>query len=299
MKEYSYYGAIPKGKADNNIIQGCAVLEGGAFRGLYTQGVLDALMEEGINMQTTVGVSAGAMSGLSYVSGQIGRSARYNLAYRHDRNYIGIGAIRREHGITGFHYLFEDLNYVEPFDLERFNDPSRRFIAQATDIETGHAVFFEKGKCSDIFDAVAASASVPYITEPVEINGRRYLDGGCAVKVPVDFALNENFEKILVVRTRNREYRKQHKAPDRIIRIEYKDYPEFKLDLQKEADNYNALSERLLKLEEEGRIFMIAPDTPVNISRFEGNLEKLGDLYWQGYDNARDDLPALKKYLGL
>lgn len=299
MKEYSDYDAIPRGRADSDIVQGCAVLEGGAFRGLYTQGVLDALMEEDINLQTTVGVSAGAMSGMNYVSGQIGRSARYNLAYRHDRNYIGIGAMRREHGITGFHYLFEDLDHVEPFDTERFNDPSRRFIAQATDIETGLPVYFEKGKCSSILDAVAASASVPYITEPVEIDGRRYLDGGCAVKIPVDFALKENFEKILVVRTRNRDYRKTSRAPERIIRIEYKNYPEFKRNLQKETDNYNALAERLLKFEEEGRIFMIAPDTPVNISRFEGDLEKLGDLYWQGYYNARDALPALKHYLGI
>ena len=108
-KIYSGIDQIPRKTADNTLTPGCLVLEGGGWKGLYTLGVLDALMEYGLNFSSVAGVSAGALSGLGYVAGEIGWGARIDLTYRHDRNYCGIGAFRRDHGITGFSYLFDDL----------------------------------------------------------------------------------------------------------------------------------------------------------------------------------------------
>lgn len=297
MEEYSGVRNIHAGSASNVIVPGCVVLEGGAWRGIYTQGALDAFMENDLNFETTIGVSAGAMSGFSYVAGQIGRSARINLTFRHDPNYCGIGAMRRDKGITGFSYCFNELSAEEPLNAERFYDPKRRFIAVATDIHTGKAEYFEKGKCQDIFQAIQASATVPYVSKPVDIQGKQYLDGGIAVKVPYEWALNEGFEKIVVIRTRDRSYRKPIHTPNKIIDREYRHYPHLRHELKEEGPKYNISLDRLDQLEKKGRIFVLAPSIPVTISRFEGNMEKLGDLYWLGYYDALDRMSDLKAYL--
>ena len=147
--------------ASDNLITGCLVLEGGAFRGLYTQGVLDYWMLNDINISDVIGVSAGALSAVAYVTGQIGRSARVNIGYRHDTNYIGVGAIRRAHSPINLDFLIHDYDRIEPLDMERFNDPRRRLVAVATDCGTGKTVYFERGKCSDMFTALKATATMP------------------------------------------------------------------------------------------------------------------------------------------
>lgn len=294
---YSGVSSLPSGHARDIIVPGCMVLEGGAWRGIYTQGALDFYMQNDINMAATIGVSAGAMSGLSYVSGQIGRSARINLSYRHDPNYYGLPALRQNHGITGFRFVFEDLKGEDPLDEAWFNDPRRRFIAQATDIETGQAVYFEKGKCSDINQGIRASATVPFLSQPVEIDGRKYLDGGIACKIPLDWAFNEGYDKIIVIKTQDHSYRKTSNMPEQLIRSFYHNYPAVMDDLMHEMENYNALCDRIDALEEEGRIFVLTPSSPIVIERFEKNMERLGELYWRGYNDASASFSKLQEYL--
>lgn len=299
MFVYSSLSQIPNGHINPDIIvPGCLVLEGGAFRGLYTQGALDAMMENDINVQTTIGVSAGALSGLSYVSGQIGRSARINLHYRHNPDYIGLGAMLHDHGVTGFTFAFEEYDRKEPLDRPVFNDPKRRFLAVATDIESGEPVFFEKGECSDTMKAIQASATVPYVSEPVELDGHLCLDGGCSCPIPVDWAMEQGFDKIMVIRTRDRAYRKTTPSPGPLIDAEYGKYPAFAQKLKTQLERYNALAEHINDLEQQGRVLVLAPEEPVNISRFEGDMEKLGALYWQGYREAMARMAEIKGYFG-
>lgn len=295
---YSGLDDLPCGNAREVIVNGLLVLEGGAWRGMYTQGALDAMMEDDLNLSAVVGVSAGALSGLSYVAGQIGRSIHLNLAYRHDPKYVGTGAMIRDHGVTGFSYLFDELSREWPLNEERFYDPARRFVAVATNIDTGEAEYFEKGKCHDIFRAIQASATVPYVSEAVEIDGKRYLDGGIAQKIPMDWALKQPEEKIILIRTRDREYRKPLHATNAFARIEYgKKYPNLMYDLYEESEHYNILLNRIEQLEETGRIYVLAPSRPVTIGRFEGDLEELGNLYWLGYNDAREHAREMKEYL--
>ena len=160
MKIYREIERIPTGRADESITPGALVLEGGGWKGLYTVGVLDAMMQENINFSSVVGVSAGALSALGYVAGQIGWGARIDLTYRHDRNYVGVGALRRDHGITGFSYLFEDIMKTMPLDEKRLYAANRRLAVSATNLLTGQVEYFEKGRC-DLYRAVQASAGVP------------------------------------------------------------------------------------------------------------------------------------------
>ena len=292
---------LPNGRADDAVTPGCLVLEGGAFRGVYTEGVTDMLMLAGLNFQTAVGTSAGALNGLNYISGQIGRAARLNLLYRHDQRYVGVTAMRHNKGVIGFDFMFSDeIDAVEPFDRDRLLRGDRRFLACVSNLRTGKAEYHEAGRCADIFQSARASASMPFLSRPVMLGADPYLDGGCCCKIPYQWALDAGFEKIVVVRTQHRDYRKDlsHHRAQNAARAVYHAYPEFAEALANSSANYNAQCEELLELERQGRIFMIAPSEPVHISRLEGDMEKLRALYDLGTQDMLEALPALRAYLG-
>ena len=297
-KVYSKIGQIPKGQASDKITEGCLVLEGGAFRGLYTQGFLDAMMVNDINMQCTVGVSAGALAGMNYVAGQIGRSARTNLGFRTDARYVGAQAFFHSGSILDVSFLLEDRELLEPFDEERFNRPERRFIAVTTNCLTGETAYFEKGKCSDIYKAVQASASMPLITPMVKIDGVPHLDGGCSCKTPYQWALDQGFEKIVVILTRELGFRKKEKESALHLKV-YHRYPAFAKKAARSDIDANRQYDEIEKLHGEGRLLRFAPSVPVTVSRLEKDLEKLGDLYWLGYRDGEAALGQLKEYLGI
>ncbi|MBR6950607.1 MAG: patatin family protein [Oscillospiraceae bacterium] len=295
MKTYSGIDRLPTGRAAERITRGCLVLEGGGWKGLYTLGVLDRMMEKGINLSSVVGVSAGALSALGYVSGQIGWGAGIDLTFRHDRNYCGIGAFRRDHGVTGFSYLFQDILKQRPIDEARLNDPARRLAVSATDLETGEVKYFEKGSC-DLYKAVQASASVPYVTRPVVIDGVPYLDGGCAEKIPFRWSETAGEKKIVVVRTRELSYRRKPGAP-RLAGWIYRKYPAFVRALGAANEEFNRTVDMLERKAAAGEIFLIAPSEPVKVSRFDGDMEKLGALYWLGYRDMERRQEELVRYL--
>lgn len=295
-KQFSRLDEIPRGVAPDTITPGCLVLEGGAFRGLYTQGVLDAWMEEGLNFQCTIGVSAGALAGLNYLSGQIGRSARANLSSRHNSDYIGAGAVVKSLSLIRLDFLLKDYNAIEKLDHIRFLSPSRRYVAVATNCLTGKPSFLERNNCLSLLDAMKASASMPYVTPMVDIDGTPHLDGGVSDPVPFEWALEQGYEKIVVIRTRDRSFRKPILEKKRNIGI-YRHYPEFEESLLKMNETYNAQIDELDRLEKEGRLFIVAPKKPVTIGRVESDVEKLGNLYFEGYEEGKEYIDSVRKYL--
>ena len=296
-KVYSKLDSIPNGRASESITEGCLVLEGGAFRGLYTQGLLDFWMQNDINFQTVIGVSAGALSAAAYMSGQIGRSARVNLGYRHNSNYIGVKALRKAHSPIRLDFLIHDYDEIEPLDMERFYDDRRRLVIVATNCLTGKPEFFEKANCSDVIQGIKASASMPFISPMVEVDGKKCLDGGCSCAVPYRWAMDEGYGKIVVVRTREHGYRKSDAKVKNTARRVYRRHQDFAKALDESAVRYNRQCDEMASLAQEGRLFMIEPSEPVTVARVEGNMEKLGALYWLGYHDAEEKLEALKDYL--
>lgn len=291
---------IPRKQAPDTIISGCIVLEGGGFRGMYTSGVLDCLMEQGINFSCTVGVSAGALNGLNYAAGQIGRSARFNLQYRWDSRYVGVQAYRANHGIIGFDFVLDEYNRFDPLNAEVFYRQDRRFVAVATSCLTGKAEYFEKGKCRELMKAVQASASIPYVSRPVEVEGVPCLDGGCADRVPFQWAVAQGYEKILVVRTRTRDFRAEpNPRASHVAKRFYWRYPEFSQVLAETDEIYNCQCDRMEELEAQGRIFYLTPSEAPDVKVLEKDLGKLLSLYQLGYRDAQAQLPALRAYLGL
>ncbi|MBQ9251658.1 MAG: patatin family protein [Clostridia bacterium] len=295
-KVYSGIDQIPSGQASQHLTPGCLVLEGGAFKGLYTQGMLDAFMQQDLNLQCVIGVSAGALSGINYVSGQIGRSARVSLTYRHDPRYVGVKALRHSRSIVDVSFLTEDRGIYEPLNEARFYWPEQRYLAVATNCITGEWEAFEKGKCGDIMKAAQASATLPYLSPMVEIDGVPYLDGGCACKIPYQWALDEGFEKIIVIRTREVAFRKKNREDPLAEKI-YRKYPQVMEKIKTMNLEANREFEEVEKLHAEGRLMRIAPSQEVLVSRLERDMEKLGDLYWLGYKDGTEKLPEIREYL--
>ena len=295
-KKYRELPEIPSGKASGTITPGCAVIEGGALRGVNSQGVLDALMENDINMQTVVGVSAGALAGMCYVAGDIGRGIRINLNYRKDPRYVGVVPLVTDSGIFGIDFILNETPKEYTFDYERFFSPERRFAAVATDCETGEPVVFERGKCSNIFQAVRASASMPFMSKPVTIDGKPYLDGGCSRSNPWEWALNEGFEKILLIRNRPLGFR----CPDKLNHMAHfydKKFPNLASVLERDNLEYSRESKDGEQAAKDGKVFLLCPGTNETVGRLEKDTERLKLFYWLGYYETLEKIDDIKKYL--
>ena len=324
---------IPRGQAPEGLVAGCLVVEGGAFRGLHTQGFLDVMMENGLNLSCVIGVSAGALAGANYVSGQIGRSARTNIAFRHDSRYIGAKSLLHSHSLLDVGFLTENRGILEPLDRARFDRPDRRYVAVATNCETGEATYFEKGRCSDILLAARASATMPFISPAVMIDGVPYLDGGCSDAIPYRWALAQGYEKIVVLRTRDKAFRDKGRVLRRADALAeayvkrklpgagrvYRAYPAFAEQLSRREQSavnriyrrypalaaafmdsyrrYNEACDELEQLHETGQLLHVCPSRPIEVGTIEGDVTKLRDLYLQGRQDCLDLLPAMRKYL--
>ena len=282
------------------MIKAALVLEGGALRGMYTSGVLDTFLKNDIEFECVAGVSAGALNAMSYISKQEGRSAKINLEYCDDPKYIGRKAIIRNKGIIGYDYLFGDISKNKvPFDYETFENTKQRFVIVATNCEKAETEYLEKSNCKDLFKAAQASSSMPLASAMVNINGKHYLDGAVTTSIPVKWALSQGYEKIVVVLTRDKSYKKPMTSNKlkKLYKLAYHKYPKLIEKLNTMPERYNKLQEELIELEKNGKIFIIRPKEEVKVARLEKDKTKLENLYKKGIKEAEENLEALKEYL--
>lgn len=280
--------------------KGALILEGGSLRSLFTAGVLDVFMEHDLYFSDVTGVSAGSLTGVSYVSKQPGRTRDVNLGYVNDRRYLGVNNLLLRHEIFNFDFLFGELSRaLLPFDFEGFFASPVRFTAVATCMETGRPVYFEKSACGDIFKAVRASSSMPILSKAVTIDGLHYLDGGCAMALPYQRALDAGFDKIVLVLTRQQGFRKLYTRPAllRAYRKYFRHYPQFICALTDIPARYDRQQREIDRLEAEGRIFVIRPQQPVTVTHTEKDVQKLQALYDDGRAEAARRMEALRRYL--
>ena len=295
-RPYAGLDRILSGTGTGAITPGCLVLEGGAFRGLYTQGFLDGMLRDGLNLSCVIGVSAGALAGVNYVSGQIGRSARVNIGCRFDGRYIGLRALLHSGSLLDVGFLTEDRGIIEPLDRERFVQSPQRYVAVATSLLSGEPTYFEKGKEKDILLCARASASIPYFSPPVMIDGVPYLDGACSCSIPFEWALREGYEKIVVIRTREQAFRCDP-AEKTEAKRKFRKYPTFAARLAMSNAAYNDECDALERLATEGRLLHITPSEPVSVGQIERNLDKLTALYELGLSDYEAQKGLLSAYL--
>lgn len=282
------------------MIKAALVLEGGALRGMYTSGVLDTFLKNNMEFECVTGVSAGALNAMSYISKQPGRSAKINLEYCDDPRYIGRKAFIKNKGIIGYDYLFGDISENKvPFDYKSFENTNQRFIIVTTNCEKAETEYLEKSNCNDLFKAAQASSSMPLASAMVEINNNHYLDGAVTTSIPVKWALEQGYEKVVVVLTRDKTYRKPmlSNKMKKLYKLAYHKYPKLIEKLNTMPERYNKLQDEIIDLEKEGKIFIIRPEKEVTVSRLEKDKEKLENLYKEGIAETEKNLDALKEYL--
>lgn len=263
------------------------VLEGGGMRGVFTCGVLDALMDRGIRFPYTVGVSAGACNGLSYMSGQRGRAKYSNIDLLEKHHYIGFKHLLLKGNIMDFDLLFNEFpNRIIPYDYGAYAHAEGRFEMVTTDCITGKACYYEeKNDPKRIIDIVKASSSLPYVCPKAEVDGRKMLDGGIGDSIPVERARELGYDRSVVVLTRNRGYRKPDK-PSFVPPFFYCRYPALRKAIRMRNMMYNKQIAIVEELESKGEVVVIRPERPIEVGRMERDTKKLLALYNEGYDIA-------------
>lgn len=275
------------------------VFEGGGFRGLYTEGVYDTWLEQGISATHVIGVSAGATLGCNYKSRQIGRALRYNKRFCRDPRYMGLKSL-----ITTGNFFSRDFAFGRlPWEFDVFDTPTyaanpMHFTGVATDVETGEAVYhgLNAGDTVDV-EWMRASSAIPGLSRPVELEGRKLLDGGMADSIPFRWMLDQGYERCVVVCTQPAGYRKEPNELMPVLRVLLRRYPALVELLANRHERYNAQLDELAELERAGKVFVIRPSESVKVPITIKDPAELDRVYEVGRRDGAATLDALRAYL--
>jgi len=275
------------------------VLEGGAMRGMYTAGVIDVMLENNIRVNGIIGVSAGAVFGCNYKSGQIGRVIRYNTKFCKDPRYMSLRSLIKTGDLFGEQFCYHDIpEILDPFDTEEFRNNPAEFYVVCTDVRTGKPVYHlcEKGDGEDV-QWMRASASMPLVSRIVSVSGKDMLDGGISDPIPILKFREMGYEKCIVVLTRPQGYRKKQSPLIPVFRIAMKKYPETVKALEKRHEVYNTALESIETLQQQGDVFVLRPSEAFKMRRTENNPERLRALYKLGRKDAMSRLYEIRSFL--
>ena len=273
------------------------VLEGGAMRGLFTAGVLDVFLENNIEVTDIVGVSAGTLFGVNYVSKQPKRALRYNVNYINDKRYMSLKSWIKTGNLINKDFTYYKVPFqLDVFDNKTFKNSKTNFYATVTNIENGEAEFIKIHDPYLQMETLRATSALPFISEIIEVDGKKYLDGGIANSIPIDFFEKKNYDKIIVILTRPISYRKK-KSTSIQFKLFYKKYRHRIEKLENRYKNYNETVEKILELEKQGKVFVIRPSEDINVKRLEKDIEKLNHVYNLGVKDGNHIIEDLKEYI--
>ncbi len=278
--------------------QTALILEGGAMRGLYSAGVLDVLMKNKIGFDVVYGVSAGALFGLNYKSRQIGRVLRYNLKYANNKNYMGLYSLITTGNIMNKDFCFKKLVYeLDKLDFETYNTSPVDFYAVVTNIQTGKPEYIKIDDAEKGMEYFRASGSMPFVSKPVEMGGKLYLDGGISDPVPLKKVLETGAQKIVIILTRPWGYRKKNLHLNFLYKLFYKNFPNFVGTASNRFQTYNETMDLIEKYEREKKIVVLRPSKLIKIKRVEKDVNKLQAMYDLGAADCTDRLEEIREYL--
>lgn len=276
------------------------VLEGGAMRGMYTAGVLDIMMDNNIKVDGIVGVSAGALFGPNYFSKQRGRVIRYNKKFCKDRRYMSVINFVLTGNFINKKFAFYDVTTkYDIFDNDTFIKNNTGFYATATNVNTGKPEYLEIKDILKDMEILRATSAIPIASKMVEINGKKYLDGGVSDSIPIEKCKKLGYEKIVVVLTRPLDYRKEPLSERKIklISKKYKRFPNLVKTMKDRHNCYNKTIEKIIDMENKKEIFVIRPSESINVKVIERNPDNLQRVYDLGVKDAKKIMKQLKKYL--
>ena len=274
------------------------ILEGGAMRGMFTCGVTDVFMENGIKFDGAAGISAGAVFGCNIKSGQNRRAIRYNMKYSKDSRYCSIWSLVTTGDMYGADFCYHKIpDELDLFDRETFKSDPMEFYVGATDVETGRAVFH---RCSDgmsrDIEWFRASASMPIASQIVEVDGYKLLDGGIVCAVPYRFMQKRGYNRNVIILTQPKGFVKKKSALMPMIEMTMGKYPELVKAMRVRHEMYNKQMQEIAELEDNGTI-VIRPPASLGISRTESDPAELRRVYLLGRKTGKKRLEEVREYL--
>ena len=278
------------------------VLEGGALRAIFSSGVCDALLDGKIMTDYVIGVSAGIAYGVSYVSRQPRRNLEVVTRYAPDKRYMGMNNLvdKDNRSYFGLKFAYDTIpNELIPFDYDTFAAYPGEVEAVVTNLNTGKADYLPVPRRDKKSLLLQATCAMPLLFPIYRIGGQPYLDGGAADSIPWRRALDKGCDRVVVVLTRPRSYRRKPDQMIRLIRKQYKEYPAFVKTMETRAQRYNQDREELFEMEKAGRLLVIAPRSTLGVGRIERDTEKLRLLWAEGYQMTVERMEEIRDYLGL
>ena len=275
------------------------VLEGGAMRGMFTAGVLDVMMENGIRFDGAMGVSAGAVFGCNFKSGQIGRSLRYNMRFCDDPRYCSFESLIRTGNLYGVDFCYDEIpNKLDPFDAQAYRENPMPFYAVCTNVETGKAIHkrLDRGDSRDM-QYFRASASMPIVSQIVEADGYKLLDGGITDSIPLLAMERRGYPRNVVILTQPLGYVKEKSGILPLVHVTMRKYPYLIKAMDVRHIRYNRQTAYVREQELAGKAFVIRPPYALGISRTEDDPAELRRVYEIGRAEMEKRLPALKEFL--
>lgn len=274
------------------------VLEGGGVRGIYSAGILDVMMEHGVDVDGVAGVSAGAIHGSSFVSKQPGRGVRLYLTFSPSGDFMGWRSWLKTGDFVNYQFAYLDMcDRLVPFDYDTFEQSHVAFYTVSTDVDSG-APYYHRTRTirGEEMMGLRASASLPVVSRIVDFAGRHLLDGGASDSIPVEFLRGLGYTRTVVVLTQVAGYRKKPQSMG-LIRLKYRKYPNFVQTMLHRHEHYNDTLDRVAELEKSGEIFVFRPSHLVKISRLERNPRRILEMYELGRHDALERLAELKAFL--
>ena len=274
------------------------VLEGGGMRALFTAGVLDALLDvKELDIDGIVGVSAGALFGANYVSGQRERAIRYNKKYARDKRYMGLHSWITTGNAVNKEFAFYELPLkLDVFDQEKFKESKIDFYVVMTNVENGKSEYVLITDVFEQMEYLRATSALPFASKIIEINGKKYLDGGISDSIPIDYCESLGYDKIILVLTRPENSYKEDKL-NFLYKLVYRKYPNLVERLINMGKDYEVVLKKIKKLENENKIFVIRPPKVLKIGRLEKDENKIQEVYDIGLNTGKMEIDELLNYL--
>ena len=275
------------------------VLEGGGLRAMFTSGVLDVFMQNGIKLDAAVGVSAGVLFGCNYKSNQPGRALRYNIRFKDNPEYMSWRSLIRTGNYVNEHFSYHLLPHeYDPMDFQTYRENPMKFYAVCTDIDEGRPVYHEIDDADGIgLKWMQASASMPVFARPVEIEGRHYLDGGITDSIPLKFIQQKGYRKNVVILTQPADYYKKKAHVGLAMKMFLKKYPKVAELMSIRHVMYNEQLDYIRSEQQKGDTFLICPDEKLDIGRLSLKEDKMRRVYEAGVEKALSLLPQLKEFI--
>ena len=273
------------------------VFEGGGMRGLYTAGVIDELIDLNLNIDTCIGVSAGACFGVNLLSKQKKRVLNYNKEFCNDKRYMGFSSLIKTGNIINEEFAYHEVPFkYYQFDDEEYKKSKIKFYAVATNVETGKPEYIQIKNASEQIDVIHATSAMPFVSKMVEMDGKKYLDGAIGDSIPVKKIFEMGCDKVIVVLTRVEGYRKK-KGLEPFTNFFYRKYPNLAKAVNRRYIMYNETLDYIKELEDQGKIVVIRPSKNLKLKRVENNPDRLQDMYDLGVNDFRAKLKDIKNYL--